>query len=114
MNMRIRVDKDYTDKAFTDQVKADIAEFKERYTIGDVLNSFRCQVDRWDGWTQEIIKVDAKAFPGGYYYDNATHFCFEFLIDGASTMYKIRFYIDMDLIVDTRTGLYSIKKYVLA
>lgn len=112
--MKITVDKEFTNGYEMAQVKEDIKEFKARYTDGDVLNAMRSQTDFWGGYGEDIIKAEAKAFPAGWDFQNKTLFAVEMLIDGYNEMYKIRFYIDMDLNVDTRKGFVRVTKYAQA
>lgn len=50
--MKITVCKEYTTLEYVDQVKADIKEFKARYTDGDLLRAL---------WTQQTITPHTQA-----------------------------------------------------
>lgn len=118
MTMTIKVDKEYTEKMYEAQVREDIKEFKERYTATDILRWFADEVGWVGGYTCEILKAEAKAFPGGWVHENRTSFMFDMVLEGRNVMYKVHFYIDMDLTVSQYTTLgnkmYSIQRFVLA
>lgn len=95
--MKITVDKRFTAEYQRDQVKADIAEFKARYTDRDVLDAFQAQSDCWKGWSQDIIRCNAEALPAGAYYGDVTVFSFEILLESEVCFVKIRCWLDMDL-----------------
>lgn len=101
--MKIRADKEYTENYQMAKVKEDIAEFKERYTEKDILNSFRAQCDWWENQCAEILKCEINAFPAGWAYDDETHFHVVMYLDGFTEMNKLSFYVNLDLDVNTST-----------
>lgn len=92
--MKIKIDRTYTAGYQVPQVKADIAQFKEKYTEADVLYIARTQLDFWKG--NDIIKFEIEAFPGGSYYNNETHFSFHIVLDGYYAMWKIDGYMNLE------------------
>ena len=103
--MKITIDKKYTEEYMMDQIKADVAEFKKAYSEKDLLAEFARQVSE-DGTkfyvaNPEIIMTKVVAFPAGYAFDNVTHFAVDMVLDEITRMYKIRFYCDMSLTVNT-------------
>lgn len=95
--MKITIDKEYTAGYQMAQVKEDIKEFKERYTEKDILSVIRSQLDFWNNTNAEILKTEIKAFPGGSFYGNETHFAIEMILDGFLEINKIYTYMNMDL-----------------
>ena len=64
----------------------------------------------------DIVKAEVTAMDSGWASGNKTTFEVNMLLDGWRTMYKINFYIGMDLEVDTRLlagdrKMYTITKY---
>lgn len=113
--MRITLDKDYIESWQMDRVKEDVKAFKEMYKEEDLLGAFRAQVCDFV-IVEEILKTKVEAFDSGWAMDNKTVFRVEMVVDAWNSIYKIRFYVDMGLAVDTRdlTGgvkMYDIKEY---
>lgn len=113
--MKITVNKDYTTIAQIDQVKADVKEFKARYTEGDLKRAFFDAVDIHPANSSDVILCRGDAFPGGYEYNNETHFSMEMLltnnIDCLLGFCRIHFFCDMDLNIDARE--YPINMYTI-
>lgn len=122
--MKITVDKELTTLAGAEKVKADIKEFKARYTAGDLWREFFDQTGIDCPWNCEILQVTGDAFPGGTFYDNETQFSLKIIAKGFYEFYEINFYCDSNLKVDTRDfkdicsgstssrKLYSVERYV--
>lgn len=122
--MKITVNKELTTLAGAEKVKADIKEFKARYTAGDLWREFFDQTGIDCPWNCEILQVTGDAFPGGTFYDNETHFSLKIIAKGFYEFYEINFYCDSNLKVDTRDfkdicsgstssrKLYSVERYV--
>ena len=90
--MTITIDKTYTRNLFDGSstealknVRKAIKEFKGRYTERD------------------IISMKIEAFGSEF----STSFCIEAFVNGLISLYRIRFYCDLDLTVDT-SDLYTI------
>lgn len=117
--MKITVNKNYTTLEQAAKVKEDIKAFKEMYSERDLLNAFKNQADR-NEWFGDIIKAEAEAFPGGWAYNDETQFCITMVTEGYNKFYKIRFYIDMAMNVNTDdlyrspgTKMYTVETYKL-
>ena len=63
--MKIRINKEYTTIAQAPKVKADLAEFKARYTDGDLLNAFRDAADFWGCLAGDITSCTVEGMPAG-------------------------------------------------
>ena len=113
--MKIKIDREYTKEYQMDRVKEDIKEFTGRYTEGDVISAIRAQLDWWTGYTakEAIIKFEVKAFPGGSYYNDETHFSFHIVIDNVEAMYRVNAYMNLDLDIP-HPDLCTVKTYKLA
>ena len=113
--MRCMVDYDYTTRLEKQRVLDDLREFKERYTEGDLLRKFYSETDNVDV-TGDVVYFKVYGFPGGTYYNNATHFRVEALLEGFRKIYKVRFYCDLEMNIDTRTvptKMYDFERYEL-
>lgn len=135
MKTKITINKELTEKWYLDQVKEDSKDFAERFTPNDLLRAFTEAMEeagRLDelgvtGWCGEITACTAEAFPGGWKYNNETHYCVSITAegwkDGHEEVTKYRFYIDQsgvihDLIFFNQvTGdfdkMYTIKRFIL-
>lgn len=116
----IKINKEFTEKWTIEQVKADAKEFQNSTTYEDIMCAFRSQTN-WNDRYDSIVKIDIDAMDAGSFYGNKTIFCVEALLESFDTYYKVRFYIDMDMNVDTRTvangadiDMYNVRKFVLA
>lgn len=109
--MKIRMDKRYTDKIFEIRVKEDMAEFKVRYTDGDLLRAFMDAMDEYRCGFGNIVYCNVDAYDSGWAFGNVTHFTVEMLVEGFNDIYKLRFYCDMDL--EVRTDLSEIREFKL-
>lgn len=109
--MNITLDKENTTIALKDQVKADMKEFKARYTDSDLKRAFEDALDYGKTYGGDVLKADVQAFPSGWINDNATHFAVDMLVDNCIALYRIRFYCDMNLEVNTDPILVTIKEY---
>lgn len=122
--MKITVDKELTTLAGAEKVKADIKEFKARYTAGDLWREFFEQTGiDLPSWNYEILQITGQAFPRGII-DDETQFSLKIIAKGFYEFYEIKFYCDSNLNVDTRDfndicsgstsnrKLYSIERYV--
>lgn len=89
--MKITVDKQFTNGYEMRQVKEDIKNFKERFTVGDLIRAIGEQCDKWF-IASEVIKCEATAFPAGSDFDNKTLFCFEIIVDHFVNFSRIRTY----------------------
>lgn len=63
---KITIEKNYTTIAQVDRVKADILEFRERYTCGDLFRAFQHATGYYDATCEEIATVEVG-------YDGADH-----------------------------------------
>ena len=95
MKMKITVDKQFTNGYEMPRVKEDINDFKERFTIGDLIATIGAQCDAWF-LASEVIKCEATAFPAGTDFFNKTLFCFEIIIDHFVNITRIKTYFDTD------------------
>jgi len=104
--MKITIDRDYTTISQAEKVKEDIKEFKARYTDGDLKRAFCDALGIWPTNSFDILMVTGKAFPGGFYYNDETHFSIEIIaVNDISCILgfcKMHFYCDMELNIDTR------------
>lgn len=105
--MKITVEKKYTTLEKLPQVKADMKEFKARYTDNDLLNAFVDATDIIDPYAADILRCDVEAFPAGSDFDDETHFGVEMVTFTYAKVCVLRFYVDMDLTVDTRKAYLS-------
>lgn len=126
--MKITMDKDMTESYMIDRTKAQMKEFKEMFTDGDLLRMFREAVnDTGLGYNYEIIRCNLRAFPGGTQETDETHYCVEMLLEGFREFIKLHFYIDQSCNIDTRRqnvymgngtyewmDMYSIEHYKVA
>lgn len=117
--MKITIDKKFTTLEQVAKVKEDIKMFKEMYSERDLLSAFANQAGR-NEWFGDILRAEAKAFPGGWAYKDETQFCITMVTEGYNKFYKIRFYIDMAMNVNTNdlyrspgTKMYSVETYKL-
>lgn len=104
--MNITVDKNYTEKAFNSQVKADIKSFKSVFNEHDLLWALSEKTGK-TFYEMNILMFEGAAFPGGYAFDNETHFCFNVILSSRKTMYRIIFYCNMNLEITEKTSFGS-------
>lgn len=109
--MKIKINRTYTEPEFMEQVKGDIKEFNERYTLADVINAFTAQTEKHIGNCGQVVKVDADAFPAGWAFGNVTSFSFDILLDRTYKIVRVHFYTDIDLNVDTRAHMVTVTEY---
>ena len=101
--MKISIDKKFTTLDKLERTKQQAKEFKEIYTDGDLLRMFRDAVDGWHyGYSDEIIRCNLSAFPGGTMETDENHYSVEILLEGFKQFTKIHFYISQSGEVDTR------------
>lgn len=122
--MRIKIDKQYVENYQLERVKEDMKSFSESFTLEDLRTAFETQTGTYLGWNPKILNTEIFAMDSGWATGNQTIFDVYMLIDsGLDVLYKIQFYINMELNVDTRDlngfdgknygKLYSVKKYKL-
>lgn len=109
--MKIKINRQYVEDYQMDRVKADMKEFKERYTDGELLYQFIEQTDITKPYSSDIVYCNVKAMDSGWAFGNKTVFQVEMLCDNLIAMYKISFYVDMDLHVDTRKLLVTFQEF---
>ena len=116
--MKTKVDKQYTLPYQMNQVKADLAEFKERYTDNDLIMYFADETGRnINHYGCDIIRMDVEGFPAGSYFNDVTHFHVEAIIETATAIHKVSFYTDIDMNITLKTmfgdDAYILKTYEL-
>ena len=99
--MRIKLDRKYIENYQMERVKSDVKFFSEVYALSDLRIAFESQVGIDFGYNPEILKAEISAMDSGWATGNKTIFYVYMVVDGGGNIYKIRFYIDMDLNVDT-------------
>lgn len=124
--MKTSIIKEYTTIAQAPKVKADLAEFKTRYTESDLLNAFRDAADFWGCMAGDIISCTVEGMPAGTDFiengEEPTHFCITITVDdNFSEIAKIRYYTNMDLTIRLYASsfgetvkLFDIKEFKLA
>lgn len=105
--MKITVEKEYTTLAALPKVKADMKEFKARYTDNDLLSAFWDAVEIDHPWGHNVISANVESFPGGTDFDNKTEFHVSLITHGWREFCEIDFYCNLDLTVDTRDLMFS-------
>lgn len=88
------------------QVRADMKEFKSRYTDGDLVNAaWRQLYEKYEELTgnrypcgDDVLRVLVKAYAHDW---KGTHFRVEFMLDRFDEICEVSFYTDMDLYIDT-------------
>lgn len=129
--MKIKIDKTYTEKWQEEKVKADLNEFKECYTDGDLLWAFMGAMNERgeecpDMNTRDITVCNVKAFPAGRDFADEngiqpTHYEIEMTVENPyREIDKIRFYTDNALSVSLYVRsfgetlkMYDIKRFIL-
>lgn len=91
-------------KGQADKLRADLKEFKARYTDGDLKRAIQDVLDT--DFYGDIVQAKVEAF--GY---NDTSFAVDLLIDGFIKMYKIRYYCNIDLKIDEDENLIHVRAY---
>lgn len=109
--MTTKVDREYTTLAQVAQVRADLKEFKARYTDGDLMHFYNSATDDARGYCHRVVEAVVTGFPGGTDYGNETHFCVELIAVDYNDVLRIRYYCDMNLDIDTRTLVDGTKMY---
>lgn len=102
--MRITVDKNMTKLAELPKVKADIAEFKKMWLgedgtpVAEMLKMHICgDLPIWEKMGNvELVSIDGKAFPAGYYYGDETHFKIHLVVRSFRKFADITAYMDMN------------------
>lgn len=100
--MKTSVCKDYTTLAELPRVKADLKEFKARYTDGDLKSFFMDETQDYSAWCHDVVSASVQGFPAGTDYNDETSFCVDLVTMGTSEFCKIRFYCNMELQIDLR------------
>lgn len=109
--MKMSINKKYVEDYQMERVKADAKEFKAMYTDADILNSFREQLKDYRTYTAEIVYCKVEAMDSGWARGNETTFCVEMLVEDFRKMYKLRFYVGMNLEVDNRPNLVTVREF---
>lgn len=109
--MKMSIDKKYVEDYQMERVKEDAKEFKGRYTDGDLLRSLMEQIKDYRCWASDIVYCNVKAIDSGWASGNVTMFCVEMMVENINRIYKLRFYIDMDLQVDVRPKMITIREF---
>lgn len=112
--MKIKLDKKYIQEYQMERVKADAKEFSQMYTNGDLLREFLTQTASdvtMNVRADDIIRMDIKAMDAGWFYGEKTIYCVTMFLYDWDKMYKIRFYVDQYLTVDTKDGLWSVVEF---
>lgn len=99
--MKMTINKEFTNLSQVAKVKEDMREFKSRYSDNDLLHTFQDTTGLYGVGSYEVLKATVEAFPKGMLYDDETVFCIELYLYGCSEFAKVRFYCDLDLVVDT-------------
>lgn len=92
--MKISIDRNYTTIAQAKKVKEDIKTFRSMFCEKDLamMASDAAQIP-YSG--QELLLVQGEAFPGGWRYDNETHFHFRVVLMDYKRVWDVSFYCDM-------------------
>lgn len=109
--MKMKIDRKYVEDYQLARVKEDAAEFKGRYTDGDLVRSYMNQMDDYRMCNAEVIYCKAEAMDSGWACGNRTIFCIEIMLENHMSIYKIRFYSDMDLNIDTRDNMVMAREF---
>lgn len=114
--MKITLNKKYIEDYQIDRVKEDAKEFSEAFTLNDLLREFEEQAKFVPGVNPEIVKYKVEAMDSGWACGNKTTFSVDMMLDDWRTIWKIHFYIDMELNVDTRivngeTKMWNIREF---
>lgn len=108
--MTITIDKDFTTLGAVKSLKEAVAEFKNRYTVGDLLRAynevFRNDYTDIDG---DILRCDISAFKM-YEFDEAS-FKVSLWVTNGVRVYKIRFYADVNLNVNDDPLLMNLEQF---
>ena len=117
--MKIKLNKKYIEDYQLERVKADAKDFAAANTLNDLVRVFEAQTDEFIGNRPEVIKAEIEAMDSGWACGNKTIFEVHMVIDDFDSMFKVMFWIDMELNVDTRTladgiKMYNIKRYEIA
>ncbi|MBO7309145.1 MAG: hypothetical protein J6V38_05890 [Kiritimatiellae bacterium] len=91
-------------KGRADKLRADMKEFKARYTDGDLKRAIEDVLDK--DFYGDIIQAKVEAFGLA-----ETSFAIDLVIDGFVRIYKIRYYCDINLKVDNDENLIHVKSY---
>ena len=120
--MRIKIDRKYVEDYQLERVKEDMKSFSE-FTLEDLRIAFETQTETNFGCSPKILNAEIFAMDSGWAMGNQTIFDVYMLIDSSlDVLYKIQFYINMELNIDTREidgfhgekiKMYSVKKFVL-
>lgn len=108
MNATITLDKQFTPIAKAKQVRADIKEFKSRYTAGDLARTFEETFHFYDIYATDVINITGEAFTecGG-----DTQFRIVMLLKGCTKIYEIQFFTNLNLEYSTDPLLWSVNIY---
>lgn len=109
--MKITISKKFVESYQLDRVKADAKEFKGRYTDGDLLRSFMDQTNDYRCHAGNIVYCNVEAMDAGWYYGEKTHFVVEMLVEGFKKLYKLRFYVNMNLEVCLDPLLIQVREF---
>ena len=91
--MKVTYDKQYTCPAYVQQVKADMKEFKARYTDNDLINFFKQQVSAAYTGDGDVIRANVEAFSS---YGN-TLFSVNLVTENPIGFCRVSYFCDMDL-----------------
>lgn len=97
--MKIKIDEEFTTLAQAPKVREDIKTFKAMFTEADVTGAARAAAD----FNGDLLSLTGEAFPGGYFYKDATKFHFIAFLWDWSKVIRVSFYCDMDMTIDNTT-----------
>lgn len=109
--LKITMDKEFVEDYQIERVKEDMNEFKNMYTINDLKNRFMDETESFEIYGAEIISYKISAFDSGWACGNKTCYAVDMILDGFEKMFKVRFYIDQDYMIDLRPNLYTVKTF---
>ena len=107
--LKITIDKYFKENT---RIKEDVAEFKNCYTLNDLLLRFVDETGTDEIYGCDIVNYRIEAFDKGWLYGEVTAYQVQMVLDGYSKMFKIRFYIDKNFEVNLDPDLYTVKKFV--
>ena len=111
--MTIKIDKDYIRASKIKEVKDLAKEFKTRYTDNDLKNAFIDTFDNYKLHNADVLKCEISAFEKSPYGEVEFNCSVEMVLEGILSMFKIRFYTDMNLEIDVNELLHEVREYKL-
>lgn len=105
--MKTSINRELTTLAQAGQIRADLREFKNRYTENDLLYRFIDSTGISAPYGAEVLRCEVEAFPSGLDFDNKTAFAVEMITFSWTGVCVLRFYCDIDLTIDTRKAYLS-------